>query len=242
MCFSATASFVASGGLVAVGSATWAIARDKGDRSTLPLALTPLLFGLQQGLEGLVWLGIDAPIPPPGHASSMTVVATMAYLFFAYAFWPVWMPWTAASLLRRSGQGAGLWSWLPAVGLVPGLLLWLPLLSQPQSALPTPSGHALVYPLNPWSAHLLASMVGPVLYAALIVVPLLRVPNGRVRVFALTLLLSFALTEWASRQALTSLWCYASALLSAQILWILWERAPGEASEPPPVAEPQPQA
>ncbi|MFN6337452.1 MAG: hypothetical protein ACK41W_01805 [Cyanobacteriota bacterium] len=242
MCFSATASFLASGVLVAVGSATWAIARDKGDRPRLPLALAPLLFGVQQALEGLVWLGIEAHGRHPGEASPTTVAATLAYLFFAYAFWPVWMPWTAVSLLRRFGEGAGLWSWLPGLGLVPGLLLWLPLLGQPQSALPTSIGHALVYPLNPWTAQLLPALVGPVLYAALIVVPLLRVPSGRVRAFALTLLLAFTLTEWASRQALTSLWCYASALLSAQILWILWERAPGEANQPTAAGEPQPQA
>jgi hypothetical protein len=64
-------------------------------------------------------------------------------------------------------------------------------------------------------------LVGPTLYAMVIVLPLLLVPSPRVRVFAFTLLLSFGLTEWANRQALTSLWCFASALLSAQILWIV---------------------
>lgn len=63
--------------------------------------------------------------------------------------------------------------------------------------------------------------MGPLLYAALIVLPLLLVPSNRVRCFALTLVVAFALTEWASSHALTSVWCYASALLSLQILWIL---------------------
>ncbi|MEB3334764.1 MAG: hypothetical protein VKP70_07240 [Cyanobacteriota bacterium] len=80
-------------------------------------------------------------------------------------------------------------------------------------------------------------LVGPVLYAALIVVPLLLVPSLRVRAFALTLLLSFALSAWANRQALTSLWCYACALLSAQVLWILLEKAPGDGSPPPAAAQ-----
>jgi hypothetical protein len=238
MCFSAEASFLASGFLLTAGSATWAIAREKGDRHTLPLALAPLFFGLQQGLEGLVWLGIDAHALPPGEANPATVAAALAYLFCAYAFWPVWMPWTAVSLLRRFGETTGQWSWLPGLGLVPGLLLWLPLLSQPKAALPTPSGHALVYALTPWSEHLLPALVGPVLYASLIVVPLLLIPSGRVRTFALTLLLAFAIIEWANRQALTSLWCYASALLSAQILWILREKAPPATSQPPAAAHP----
>lgn len=240
MCFSATASFLASGGLLALGSASVALARRKGDRQVLPLALAPLIFAGQQALEGIVWLGLAGPSLPSGDSPTLTVVATVAYLFFAYAFWPVWMPWTAVSLLPRSAAGKGLWRGLPLLGLVPGLLFWLPLLSHPRSALPTQLGHSLVYPLNPWSQHLLPPVVGPALYAALIVLPLLLVPSWRVRTFALTLLLAFGLTEWASRQALTSLWCYASALLSGQILWILWPAAPPV--EPLPAAVAQPQA
>lgn len=229
MCFSATASFLASGVLVAVGAATLALPRGNPDRHTLPLALAPLFFGVQQGLEGLVWLGIEGH-PPAAGAESTTVVATLAYLFFAYAFWPVWMPWAAVSLrpaARRRELG-----WLPLLGLVPGLTLWLPLLSDPAAALPTRIGHTLAYPLHPWSQTLLPRWVGPALYAAWIAGPLLLVPSRRVRAFALTLLLAFALTEWTHHQALTSVWCYASAILSSQILWILRESAPPDPSPP----------
>jgi hypothetical protein len=58
------------------------------------------------------------------------------------------------------------------------------------------------------------------------VVPLLLVPSLRVRVFALTLLLAFGVTTWTNHHALTSVWCFLSALLSAQILWILQEPEP----------------
>ncbi|MEB3318799.1 MAG: DUF6629 family protein [Cyanobacteriota bacterium] len=233
MCFSATASVLASGALVTVGAATLALPRGNADRHALPLALVPLLFGVQQGLEGRVWLGIAGHAPAAG-GDSATVAATLAYLFFAYAFWPVWMPWAAVSLLP-GGRGQGL-RWLPLLGLVPGLTLWLPLLSDPAVALPARIGHALVYPLHPWSQTLLPPWVGPALYAAWIVGPLLLVPSGRVRAFALTLLLAFALTEWAHHLALTSVWCYASALLSGQILWILRETAPAEPSPAPTLA------
>jgi hypothetical protein len=232
MCFSAEASFLASGWLVAVGAATLAIPRGHGERQTLPLALTPLLFGLQQGLEGLVWLGVEGH-PRSGGADSTMVAATLAYLFFAYAFWPVWMPWTAVSLLPGSLPKARLWRWLPLLGLVPGLVLWLPLLHHPPAALPVRIGHSLAYPLHPWSAGLLPPWVGPALYAAWIVLPLALVPSWRVRVFALTLLLAFALTEWTVRQALTSVWCYASALLAGQILWILRQSPSSGQNETP---------
>ena len=237
MCFSATASFLASGLLVAVGSATLAIPRAEADRQRLPMALVPLLFGVQQGLEGVVWLGIEGH-PGASGADTATVVATLAYLFFAYAFWPVWMPWTALSL-QPGSRGKGL-AWLPLLGLVQGLTLWLPLLRHPAAALPLPIGHSLVYPLHPWSQTLLPPWIGPMLYAAWIAGPLVLVPSWRVRTFALTLLLAFGLTEWAHREALTSLWCYASALLSGQILWILREEsAPAERSQPTAMGQPR---
>lgn len=222
MCFSATASFMASGALLPLGAAAIAMALGQPDRLAVPLAMTPLLFGLQQALEGMVWMGLNTQAQEAnGHA--ITVGAVLAYLFFAFAFWPVWMPWAALRLWPVSDEGPGLVPWLSVLGLLPGALLWLPLLRHPPAALPEQIGHSLVYPLHPWSAALLPKGVGPMAYAAWIVLPLFLVPSVRVRTFALTLLLAFGLTQWASSQALASVWCFASALLSLQILWILQE-------------------
>jgi hypothetical protein len=227
MCFSAKASFLASAVLLPTGAAALGMAWANGQRQKLPLAAAPLVFGLQQACEGIVWLGIQAK-PPAATADrpAIAVVAALAYLFFAYVFWPVWMPLAAVAQMGRPRLGAApLWRWVPLLGLVPALTLWLPFLSRPDSALPEPIGHSLVYALRPWSASLLPPLVGPVLYATLIVMPFLLVPSRRVVIFALTLLMAFALTTWITSQALTSVWCYASALLSVQILWILQEKA-----------------
>ncbi|MFM7171039.1 MAG: DUF6629 family protein [Cyanobium sp.] len=222
MCFSAKASFLASALLLPTGTATLAMAWAKKQRQMVPLAAAPLLFGLQQFCEGMVWLGLEGQPPPLGQPMVAPVAAALAYLFFAYAFWPIWIPLAAvAQMPQAKGMEGHLWRGVPLLGLVPALLLWLPFLQHPSSALPTPIGHSLVYALNPWSASLLPPGVGPALYAALIVLPLLRVPSRRLHIFALTLLLTFGLSSWISRESLTSVWCYASALLSLQILWIL---------------------
>lgn len=227
MCFSATASFVASGVLLPLGAATLTMAHRKGDRQALPLAVAPLVFSLQQALEGMVWLGLDTPLLATGAGSdSLTMGAVLAYLFFAFAFWPVWMPWSAVRLWPETHGFRAPWPWIPALGFVPGALLWLPLVRHPQAALPHQIGHSLVYPLHPWSAGLLPDSIGQVLYATWIVIPLVLVPSARVRIFGISLLLAFATTQWASGHALTSIWCYASALLSVQILWILQGRNP----------------
>ena len=59
MCFSAPASFIASGGLLALGGASLAVAK-KEDKV---LALIPFLFGIQQGLEGFQWLYLNSGSP-----------------------------------------------------------------------------------------------------------------------------------------------------------------------------------
>jgi hypothetical protein len=241
MCFSAEASFLASGLLLPTGLAALAATWRQGHRDRWPLAIAPLAFGVQQACEGVVWHWIEtqpplAPEPAPGRA----VAASLSYLFFAYAFWPVWMPLAAVALRPRAGLAGLLWRATPWLGGVAGVLLWLPLLADPGSALPEPVGHSLVYPVGSWGEGRLPPLLGPMLYAAWIVLPLLAVPSWRVRTFALTLLLAFALTEWTSRHALTSVWCFASALLSLQLVWILL--APSPRRSPPPGSPlPQPQ-
>lgn len=240
MCFSAKASFIATGLLVPLGAAAIEIAWAKGQRRMVPLAMVPLVFGVQQACEGVLWLGLEAqPLASIGEPPAGMVWASLAFLFFSYAFWPLWMPMAAVWLLPRSR----LVQWplvraLPLLGLLPGVLLWLPLLTHTSQALPHQSGRSLVYALPPWVAHLLPPFLGPALYAALIVIPLLLVPSARVRGFALTLLGAFALTEWSSSEALTSVWCYASALLSAQILWILQSENEFPATQVPQTVQP----
>ena len=84
MCFSAPASFVTAGITGAIGIV--ALTRVNEPR-TLPLAATPLLFAIQQGIEGLLWLRL--PLDSDG---SLSTTLTFLYLFFAQAFWPLYAP------------------------------------------------------------------------------------------------------------------------------------------------------
>ena len=59
MCFSAAASLAAGGTLSVVGGLTLAKVKNK---SELPFASIPLLFGIQQAIEGAVWLSFGSPV------------------------------------------------------------------------------------------------------------------------------------------------------------------------------------
>ena len=84
MCFSATANFVGSGVLSAVGVVT--LTKVKHKRELLFAAL-PTLFALHQFIEGFVWLGLDG-ILSPAVAHDMGA----AFMLYAQGLLPFLLP------------------------------------------------------------------------------------------------------------------------------------------------------
>src|SRR3990167_10540843 len=73
MCFSATASFIAGSALSAIGVVTIKKTKRKAE---IPFAMIPLLFGIQQIIEGVVWLSFGS--------SLLNIIATYAYSLFSH--------------------------------------------------------------------------------------------------------------------------------------------------------------
>src|ERR1700722_18691764 len=87
MCFSAQASFTAGAALSVVGVATVIKAtKDKRKKKEIAFAAIPLIFAVQQLTEGFVWLSFGHPWP------LVHTVATYIFAFFAYVWWPVFVP------------------------------------------------------------------------------------------------------------------------------------------------------
>ncbi|HEY0265006.1 MAG TPA: DUF6629 family protein [Granulicella sp.] len=84
MCFSATANFVGSGVLGAIGVVT--ISRVKHRRELL-FASLPVLFAIHQFTEGFVWLGLD------GYLSQRVMQdAAAAFVLYAQGLMPFLIP------------------------------------------------------------------------------------------------------------------------------------------------------
>lgn len=81
MCFSATASFVASGGLVVVGIETLRLANKK----QRVVAAIPLIFAVHQGLEGVQWLALDD--------GDVNTCAAYGFISIALILWPFIYRW-----------------------------------------------------------------------------------------------------------------------------------------------------
>lgn len=84
MCFSPTASFTASVALGTIGVAT--LSKVKNPRE-VPLAFIPLIFALQQAIEGFLWLSLL-------HHTPNALMLSYVFAFFALAWWPVYVPLT----------------------------------------------------------------------------------------------------------------------------------------------------
>ena len=83
MCFSVTASFALGVSLIPIGVFSAVIAY-RHNKHFLMFSLVPVFFGIQQCVEGMVWLRLEAGDP--------TTVYAYLYLWMAYVFWPVYMP------------------------------------------------------------------------------------------------------------------------------------------------------
>ena len=96
MCFSATANFVGSGVLGALGVATLMKVEH---RRELMFAGLPLMFAVHQFTEGFVWLGVDGRL---SRAAEHGWAA--AFMLYAQGLLPVLMP-LSVYLFEPNGKG-----------------------------------------------------------------------------------------------------------------------------------------
>ena len=219
MCFSATASFVTAMGLAPVGVVTLAMARRLEPKRWQPLALMPLLFATQQALEGIVWLTLDSPALAP-----VLPVVSLAYLGFAFALWPIWIPWCALRLAtgHLAAWKRRLFRSLWGLGALLGAVLWIPLLLDPDLISPIVRRGSIDYQVTAFSPHLGGRHLAVTLiYAMVICLPLLLHPYLRLRWLGVALAFAFAVVQLAFLHAFSSVWCYFSALISILLIWII---------------------
>ncbi|HTN41352.1 MAG TPA: DUF6629 family protein [Asticcacaulis sp.] len=93
MCFSAPVSFAASAMLLVIGTAAVRAARYPRQ---IPLATIPLLFGMQQGAEGVLWLILpEHPVGPWAFA------LVQLFVGFVGVLWPLLMPAACLCLEKK---------------------------------------------------------------------------------------------------------------------------------------------
>ncbi|MBC7370912.1 MAG: hypothetical protein H7326_05060, partial [Bdellovibrionaceae bacterium] len=189
MCFSPTASFVASAALTVVGVATL---RETKQRAEFPFALIPLMFAAQQLCEGILWLTFSS-----GDVA-VREYATYAFTGFSRFLWPIYVPLAVYFLepvLRRKKILLG----FVIVGTIVGTYLLYFIIQGRMTA--EIIGHHIVYVsphLNPF-----ATMIAYV--AATCVSSLFSTYRG-VQIYGLLSIIGFAGAYIISEVAAFSVW------------------------------------
>ena len=200
MCFSATASFAAGVPLLLIGVMTISRVRNRKD---LPYALIPMLFAIQQLIEGALWLTFPAKAP------LLNMVLTYAYSIFSHVIWPMYIP-IAVLLLEPAAWRRKMLIAIALAGTFIGLYLLYYLVRFPIVA--EVKGHHIVY-LSP-HFHALHAMG---LYLLSTCISSLFSSHRLVKLFGMAAFLSFMLAYAIYATWFISVWCFFAAILS----WIV---------------------
>jgi hypothetical protein len=201
VCFSATASFAAGTGLAAAG--VYSIGKARNLREW-PYAAIPLLFGVQQLIEGVIWITFrsDAPVLNPA--------MTFAYSLFSHVLWPVYIPFAALAMepagLRRQWMLG-----LATAGGAAGLFLLFNMFRFPIQSREL-GGH-----IEYVSPHFFAAFVMAGYLAGTCLSPLLS-SYRYVVLFGAAALASFLFSYAAYTRWFISVWCFFAAALSVIVL------------------------
>ncbi|MCD6025371.1 MAG: hypothetical protein K0Q91_2287 [Fibrobacteria bacterium] len=193
MCFSATASFIASAALLSIGAATWAVARKK-DKVLIAI---PLLFGVQQFFEGIQWLYLDR--------GSSSPLAAYGFLIFALVIWPTYVPAFVLALEKKRRRLLGVFVVTGALVSLyfTGLLVFEDVRVREQNAC---VNYAFDFPFK-WT------VLG--LYLLAVLGSLCASSRPMFRAFGIAIAGMSVFSWWMYKSNFVSVWCFFSAAVSA---------------------------
>jgi hypothetical protein len=199
MCFSATASFIAGVSLSVLGVATVKKAERKAE---IPFAMIPLLFGVQQIIEGMLWLSFrfDAPL--------LNVIMTYVFTLFSHVLWPIFVPFSIG-LMETVAWRKKVISAFQITGIAVGLYHLYVIVKFPVTS--EVNGH-IVY-VSPYFNKVPVL----VLYLAATCVGAFFSSHKIINIFGALALLLFMVAYWFYTVAFFSVWCFFAAILSVVI-------------------------
>jgi len=207
LCFSATANFVGSGVLGAVGVVTLTKVRH---RRELLFAALPTLFAVHQFIEGFVWLGLDGTLSP-----AVTHDMGAAYMLYAQGLLPFLLP---LSVLLFEVDAKSRRLMLPFLVLGGGTALYI---LWALTAFPLQlyvRGNSIVY-INQATNNTAVALLyviatcGSLFFSKIKMMVMLGAANLAI----LLVVMAF------KRYAFTSLWCAYAAIASVIILVYFWK-------------------
>jgi hypothetical protein len=207
MCFSAAASFTASGVLLVVGIFSL---KKTADPKQIPFASIPLTFAVQQFCEGMLWLTLKNP-------SLLYLQSLFTYLFlvFAQVVWPTLVP-LSLLLIEKHRTRKKLLRFLLAMGTL--LSVYLAFCLSVYSVNSEIKCNYIHYELGfPASLRIGAACIYLIVTIG---TPFASKMKG-IWIIGFINLLAFITTNVWFKENLVSVWCFFAAVLSICIILVL---------------------
>ena len=208
MCFSANASFIAGATISAIGVVT--LKKVKAP-SQIVFASIPLIFGVQQLSEGVLWL----TIPVPAYAG-LQQFATYTFLFFARVVWPLWVP-LAIFLLEYEGKRK-MEKVLMLMGIGVSAYFIFTILIEPTEAIIL--DHHIFYKQD-YPASL--KLYSGIFYGIVTVLPLFISRYKRMWWLGAIIGISYIAAAYFFKHYAFSVWCFFAAVISMSVYFIMNE-------------------
>jgi hypothetical protein len=225
MCFCEPVSF-AAGGVLIVGGAFAGWKAFKINKRYLPVSQMPTLAGLQQLMEGHVWMGMNNSDP------SMIWWAAMGFIFFSWLIWPVWVPFSIYFLEPPASRRKLPLLGFALAGLAFGLILFVPHLFHPDWVNVRINRQSLAYEDTMFLDYVIPRWLTYLIYVFLLITPTMISTYLHIRLFGLTLI-AVTVVDYAFLSfAYISFFCFLAGLGTLHLIYIIvWNKCCRECPE-----------
>jgi len=174
------------------------------------LGFTPFFFGVQQLVEGFVWLSLRTDT-----FASLNAPATCLFLLFAQVFWPTWVPLAIRSMEKDRQRRRILW-YLAVMGMISSILLLSRIIFYPVHS--QISNHHILYTFEmPFAIPSFAML----LYLIPTIAPSFVSTTHRMPLLGVFIALSLMITKLVYGLYALSVWCFFAAVISIAVIYII---------------------
>jgi hypothetical protein len=207
MCFSASASFASGAVLSSIGVLSLKKVQNK---SEIFFASIPLFFGIQQFIEGFLWLTLTHK-----NLSSWQSIPTHLFLFFAQVIWPILVPY-AFLKLENDSTFIKLQQTFTIIGTLVSCYLAYCLFSfyVEGSIIGHHISYLQDYPLS------IGKLGGGLYVIATVFPPFFSSVKG-MRLLGVAIVISYMISHLLFSDYLVSVWCFFASIISLYIYYLI---------------------
>lgn len=211
MCFSASASFTVGAFLLSSGVYCLNHLGTK-EPKYVPMMSIPILFGIQQVCEGMVWQEMNNP------NSNLIKIYALGFLFFSHCLWLFWMTIACLAVETRPifKRILGIFAIL---GSIYGSIMYFPLLLNPERLSVNVFHGSIEYQTQLWGQQLLPWYLGIFIYAGISLIPLLISENIVFQNLGWLILVALVFCKLVFTTTVVSVWCFFAAIISTYLVY-----------------------